>query len=186
MLTTWMLNQPAVSGSVPADGSPLAMLSDVGQTVAGQPLTLSANGFDPAQANSSLTYAWDFGDGSRASGSNVTHTYRATGTYTLTLTATSASGSRVVKKTLRVSFSPVTYSNPYSPLRGLNTPNPGVKLPSADNTLPAPPALPAPFAQTSFSTPGASNTALATLPPILPSRPSSQPQASLPLWPLIL
>ncbi|HEX7735560.1 MAG TPA: M28 family peptidase [Ktedonobacteraceae bacterium] len=186
MLTTWMLNQPAVSGSVPADGSPLAMLSDVGQTVAGQPFALSASGFDPALASSSLTYAWDFGDGSRASGSNITHTYQAPGAYTLTLTATSASGSRVLKKALRVGFSPTTYSNPYSPLGGLNTPNPGVKVPRADNTLPAPPPLPVPFAQTSSSTPGVSSTALATLPPALPNQPVSTPQTLLPLWPLLL
>lgn len=186
MLTTWMLNQPAVSGSVQADGGPLAMLSDVGQTIVGQQLALSASGFDPAQADAPLTYSWDFGDGSRASGSYVTHTYRTSGTYKLVLTATSTSGSRVVKKTLHVGFSPVTYSNPYSPLGGLNTPNPGVKVPSADNTLPAPPPLLAPFAQTASSTPLASSSALATLPPALPGQPASAPQATLPLWPFIL
>ncbi|HEY0754815.1 MAG TPA: M28 family peptidase [Ktedonobacteraceae bacterium] len=188
MLTTWMLAQPAVSGAVVADGKPLATLSDVGQTVAGQPLTLHASGFDPAQSSAALAYAWDFGDGSTAGGSDVTHTYRATGTYQLTLTATSSGGKRVLQKTLHIGFSPLTYTNPYSPLSGKNTLNPSVKIPAADDTLPPPAPLLAPFANVSASsTPQATTSALATLPPVLSVQPSGSANSTLPpFWPLIL
>ena len=37
-----------------------------------------------------LTYSWDFGDGSRASGVTVTHVYRAPGTYEVALTVSDA------------------------------------------------------------------------------------------------
>lgn len=154
MLTTWMLNQPAFGGSVPADGNPVAAISDIGQTVAGQPFTLDANAsFDPTQSGAALSYTWNFGDGATATGPAVRHTYSSTGTYTLTLTASSSSGRRVVQKVLRVGAAPNTYSNPYSPLRGTNVPNPAVKIPTPDNTLPAQPPLAAPFAQLAAPTP---------------------------------
>ena len=150
-----LFRSPAVSGAVVADGSPLAAMSDVGQTVVGQPLAVSASGFDPAQSSATLSYTWNFGDGSTVSGASVTHTYRSSGTYTLTLTATSSGGTRVVKKILRVGFSPGTYSNPYSPLSGKNRPNPAVKIPASNNTLPAHPPLLTPFAQSASLTPQA-------------------------------
>ncbi|MEV6474218.1 ThuA domain-containing protein [Streptomyces sp. NPDC051657] len=39
-----------------------------------------------------LTYAWDFGDGSRSTAANPTHTYKKNGTYTATLTAEDPTG----------------------------------------------------------------------------------------------
>ena len=154
MLTTWMLNQPEFGGSVPADGNPVVAISDIGQAVVGQPLALDANAsFDPVQSGAALSYTWNFGDGTSASGPVVRHTYSSTGTYTLTLTAASSSGRRVVRKVLRVGTEPNTYSNPYSPLRGTNSHNPAVKIPAPDNTLPAQPPLAAPFAQTVTPTP---------------------------------
>lgn len=186
MLTTWMLNQPAVGGSAPANSDPLATISDVGQTVVGQPLALMASGFDPVPANTALSYSWNFGDGSSASGVSVKHTYRASGTYQLVLTATSASGKRVVRKTLHIGFTPVQYSNPYSPLRGKNAHNPAVPIPTADDTLPAPSPLPAPFAQSASLTPQASTSPLAAL-PTAPSAPAAHaPPASPSFWPIIL
>ena len=186
MLTTWMLNQPAVGGVVAADGNPLVVVSDVGQTLVDQSLALTASGFDPAQSDTTLAYNWDFGDGSTASGARVTHTYRSAGIYTLTLTATSTGGQRVVKKILRASFSPVIYSNPYAPLRGINTPNSNVKIPIADNTLPAHPPLSAPFTQSVSPAPQASTSPLA----VLPTAPASLPTSTAPTpafpWPLVL
>ncbi len=39
-----------------------------------------------------LTYAWDFGDGTKGEGLNPTHTYKKVGTYTATFTATDPEG----------------------------------------------------------------------------------------------
>ncbi|MFG3496867.1 ThuA domain-containing protein [Streptomyces sp. NPDC047928] len=39
-----------------------------------------------------LTYSWDFGDGTRSTTANPTHTYRTNGTYTATVTATDPTG----------------------------------------------------------------------------------------------
>ncbi|MCM8780109.1 MAG: PKD domain-containing protein, partial [Candidatus Omnitrophica bacterium] len=47
-----------------------------------------------------VSYAWDFGDGKRASGEQVTHTYARTGKYTVTLTVTDDSGLECNKATV--------------------------------------------------------------------------------------
>ncbi len=160
MLTVWMLNQPDFGGSVPADGNPLAAISDIGQTVAGQSLSLNASAsFDPATGNSSdLTYSWNFGDGSSASGPSVSHTYARPGSYRLILTVTSPTGTRAISKTLSVGTAPDTYANPYSPLPATNTPNPAVTIPTPDNSLPVQPALPAVQTPTPVPTPALSPT----------------------------
>jgi hypothetical protein len=154
MFTTWMLNQSAIGGSVPTDGSPLAAISDIGQTVAGQPLMLDAEAaFDPSSTGAGLSYAWNFGDGATAIGPTVKHIYQSTGVYTLTLTVSASSARRVVRKTLYVGSVPNVYSNPYSPLSGHNVPNPAVKIPTSDAGLPAQPPLAAPFVQLVTPTP---------------------------------
>src|SRR5947199_7944342 len=89
MLTTWMLNQMDILGQVSSeDGTPdfipIATISDIGQTVVGKRITLDARtSFDPA--GGTLTYTWDFGDGTKASGIVVMHTYTKVGNYTLKL-----------------------------------------------------------------------------------------------------
>jgi hypothetical protein len=136
MLTAWMLNQPAILGAAPADGKPLAAISDVGQLQPGQPVALDANAsFDPASAGA-LAYAWDFGDGATASGVSVTHTYASAGTYTLTLTARGPSGTRAVRKTLTVTAQPPVYANPYAQYASNGRPpaNPQVTLPQPNDT----------------------------------------------------
>jgi len=45
----------------------------------------------PAGAKA-VTYEWNFGDGKRARGETVTHTYTRTGTYRVTLTVTDSAG----------------------------------------------------------------------------------------------
>lgn len=145
MLTTWMLNQPDMLGQAPSDGNPIAAISDIGQTLVGQSISLDAKAsFDPTNSGNALTYAWNFGDGTTASGVGVNHTYSRVGTYTLTLTVTSPTGKRSISKTINVGTQPHTYSNPYSPLGGMNQLNPAVRLPVPDNNLPERPALASP------------------------------------------
>ena len=153
MLTTWMLNQPDMLGQATEDGNPIAAISDIGQTVAGQNIALDARAsFDPLNLGGPLDYAWNFGDGMTTTGINVNHTYRQVGNYTLTLTITSAGGRRVISKTLNVGNGPDFYSNPYSPLGGINRHNPAVTIASPNNNLPAQPFLNPPLIATSAPT----------------------------------
>src|SRR5207248_167115 len=59
-----------------------------------------------------------------------------------TLTVTSQTGKRRISKMLSIGTVPNTYDNPYSPLRGKNSYNPAVTIPTANNNLPVQPWLP--------------------------------------------
>ncbi|HZU01939.1 MAG TPA: PKD domain-containing protein, partial [Ktedonobacteraceae bacterium] len=138
MLTTWMLNQPDILGQVNADANPIAAISDVGKIQVGQSITLNAKAsFDPRNASTSLTYEWDFGDSTKASGETVSHTYVAKGAYTLSLMVSSATGVRRMQKTVNVLTQTVVYHNPYAayPADGNPLPNPAVVLPTPKDTL---------------------------------------------------
>ena len=138
MLTTWMLHQPSILGEAAFDGKPLAAISDIGQTVINQPVALDAKAsFDPRDPNGTLHYAWNFGDGTTATGIAVNHTYAKIGNYTLTLTVTSPSGTRKVSKTIAVAITPTSYPNPYERYQATGYPptNPQVILPTP---IPAP------------------------------------------------
>ncbi|TME08577.1 MAG: M28 family peptidase [Chloroflexi bacterium] len=141
MLTTWMLNQPAILGLATAK-NPIATISDIGQTVVNQNIPLNATAsYD--LTNSPLSYAWDFGDGSTAAGINVNHIYTKAGTYTLTLTIRSATGTRRISKVLTVVPQSTIYDNPYagSTQDGMPPPNPTVILPTP-NDAPARQVIP--------------------------------------------
>jgi PKD domain/Peptidase family M28 len=172
MFTTWMLNQPDMLGEASADGNPIATISDIGQTVVGQNIALDAKAsFDPFNAGGSLSYAWNFGDSTATTGISVNHVYRRVGNYTLTLTVTSPGGKRTIAKTINVGNGSNYYSNPYSPLGGINRHNPAVTIATANNKLPAQPSLkplmiatPAPTV-TAVPTTAASPTPVATVVP---------------------
>jgi PKD repeat protein len=142
MLTTWMLNQPAILGETATSnlppGTPVATISDIGQTLVGQELTLNANtSFVANITHNALTYVWNFGDGTRASGKEVRHTYTRAGTYTITLSSSSASSTNEVKKTVLVTLQTISYHNIYAGYVGNGIPpsNPQVQLPEPDDTL---------------------------------------------------
>jgi hypothetical protein len=135
MITSWMLAQDDILGTAPADGNPIAAISDVGQTVAGQPLALDARAaFDPA--GGSLSYRWSFGDGANATGVAVTHTYAAPGTYTLVLTVQSGSGTRQITKSLTVTAQAQPVPNPYEHFAADGRPpvNPAFVIPPQTGT----------------------------------------------------
>ncbi len=136
MLTTWMLNQPDILGQATANQSPVAAISDIGQTIAGHAITLDAGAsYDPA--GHPLTYAWDLGDGTKASGVTTTHTYAKTGTYNLKLTVSSAASTRTITKVINVVTQTTSYDNPYAHDQqdGFPLPNPAVTLPTANDQL---------------------------------------------------
>jgi len=132
MLTTWMLNQPGILGSVVWDHLPIAAISDIGTAMPGQPLALDAHAsYDPGSGGQ-LSYAWNFGDGTSATGVSVSHSYQRVGTYTLILKVTSSSGrTRTIIKSIVVSSQPPTYTNPYAKFQSNGVPpsNPAVQLP---------------------------------------------------------
>ena len=57
--------------------------------------TFKAEGF-AASDNSTLSYAWDFGDGARETGATVSHLYPGRGVFTVSVTASTASGASAV------------------------------------------------------------------------------------------
>ena len=133
-LTVWMLDQPAVLGEAPATGGPLAAIGDIGQPLAGHPLSLTAQAMAAsATAGAALTYGWTFGDGATGSGATVTHTYAQPGSYTLTLSVRESAGATsVVTKSLIIVAQATTYPNPYAGLQQDGAPpaNPLVTLPT--------------------------------------------------------
>jgi Peptidase family M28/PKD domain len=168
MLTTWMLNQPDILGQVTVNQRPVAAISDIGQTIAGQRIRLDARAsFDPA--GNALTYAWDFGDGTKASGISVAHVYKIKGNYTLKLTVSSSQASHTVVKSIDVLTRATSYNNPYARDQqdGYPPPNPSVIYPRPNNSLSdqvltvvAAATATALTPTTSPSTPGISNPAI--------------------------
>lgn len=149
MLTTWMLNQPDILGQASADNNPIAAISDVGQTRIGQSISLDAKAsFDPNNSTNTLTYTWDFGDGTLGNGLTVNHAYSTTGNYTLRLTVTSSTGGKcIVSKPISVTKSVTSYPNPFTNDHptGYPPPNKSVVLPTGNATgivsvTPTPPA----------------------------------------------
>ncbi len=136
MLTTWMLNQPEILGQSSSNQSPIAAISDVGQTIAGHTITLDAGAsYDPV--GNTLTYTWNFGDGTQANGIAVTHTYTRTGTYDLKLTISSTGGTRTITKVINVVTHPTSYDNPYAHDQqdGFPPANPAATLPTPNDQL---------------------------------------------------
>jgi beta-lactamase superfamily II metal-dependent hydrolase/PKD repeat protein len=61
--------------------------------IVGESVALAGTGGDPGAADvPTLAYAWDFGDGTGATGASATHAYAAAGTYVATLTVTDDDG----------------------------------------------------------------------------------------------
>ena len=84
---------PSVSIAVGAD------------TTSGSPVSLRGFGRDPG--GDELTYAWDFGDGTTASGSTLVHTFRDPGTYQVRLTVQDEDGaSTTVVRSVEISAEP--------------------------------------------------------------------------------
>lgn len=88
------LGQYTVTGSVTAPGpvAPVAVISAT-PTSGDAPLVVSFSGSGSFDGDGSVVaHAWNFGDGTLASGATVSHVYGAAGDYTAVLTVTDNSG----------------------------------------------------------------------------------------------
>ncbi|MGH7645990.1 MAG: PKD domain-containing protein [Gemmatimonadales bacterium] len=76
---------PADAPPPPGNGAPLAV-AQANPTSGTAPLAVAFAGTGSSDPDGDpLTYAWDFGDGTRGSGATVSHTYQSAGTYVATL-----------------------------------------------------------------------------------------------------
>lgn len=90
-----------ISVSSVNDTPVIASLSATSVSRAGKSYQFISETYD-VDRNDSLTYSWDFGDGSRsAGGSSTRHDFKRKGTYIVTLTVTDASGA-IATKTVSV------------------------------------------------------------------------------------
>ena len=81
----------AGGGCLPTDEPPTARFNVVpGSPTASQPA--SFDGSPSQDADGTLSFSWQFGDGSTGSGALPSHTYASPGNYTVTLTVTDAGG----------------------------------------------------------------------------------------------
>lgn len=79
-------------------------------------LVLTANGAGSTDLDGSIaSYAWQFGDGSVATGVNPTHTYTANGTYEVTLVVTDDDGAASVPVTQQVTVTSLAPSAAFTP-----------------------------------------------------------------------
>jgi len=70
------------------------------QPVVGEPSTFTSIGEDPD--GTIVKYAWDFGDGNKGTGANITHTYTVAGDYTVRLTVVDDHGISSSNKTTTI------------------------------------------------------------------------------------
>ena len=141
MLTTWMLNQPAILGAASSNSGPIATIADFGPTVVGHTMRFDATGsYLPANPATPLSYAWNFGDGSSGSGISVQHSYSTPGAYTLTLTVSTGNAQHLMNKPITVTSQSIQYPNSYANYEpnGVPQPNSTVVLPTPTDATPTP------------------------------------------------
>ena len=94
-MLAWGMVQPEQGGATPVADGPVAYYEALpNEAGVGDPVTFDARGThrlgDGKVAYDGLTYAWDFGDGTSASGDTVSHAYARKGVYDSRLTVTDA------------------------------------------------------------------------------------------------
>jgi hypothetical protein len=132
-VTLWMLIQPNVMGLAAAPTGPVGTISDLPNHIQpGTALALSAPG-SYSSAGGTLTYSWDFGDGTTSSGQQVQHSWASAGSYKVKLTIQDSAGqSVVIEKTVGVGQNVTEFENPFGgdPGDGFVPSNPGVPVPT--------------------------------------------------------
>lgn len=114
--------------AAPENTPPVAVMT-ADPTSGSAPLLVSFVGTDSHDADGTITScAWDFGDGSTATGATVAHTYAAAGIYTASLLVTDDDGATgsasttitvtAVQPSMTATITSVTYAKSSSTLRG--------------------------------------------------------------------
>jgi hypothetical protein len=108
------------SGSRPGNQPPVAKLTAT-PTSGNSPLTVAFSAMGSTDPDGALvTHAWDFGDGQKATGVTVSHTYTQRGAYTATLTVKDNNGATASASVpIQVTATPVEApTNLYTQLNG--------------------------------------------------------------------
>jgi large repetitive protein len=90
-----LASEPSTTTATVNDTPNQAPVADPGgpySGAAGTAIQLDGSGSSDPDGDTPLTYAWDLGDGSTATGVAPTHTYGAAGTYTVSLVVTDSRG----------------------------------------------------------------------------------------------
>jgi PKD repeat protein len=75
----------------PANSAPQAAFSAAGTVAAGDALAFDASASSDADGDT-LSYSWDFGDGTHGGGAQLAHVFAGSGSFTVTLTVTDGRG----------------------------------------------------------------------------------------------
>jgi PKD repeat protein len=95
--------------------APTALFTVPASALAGEAVQVSATGSSDPDPGDSLSYSWDFGDGTTASTANSTHIFQSGGDYAVKLTVTDPTGLQATAtKTIDVSAPPTTPGDPSS------------------------------------------------------------------------
>jgi chitodextrinase len=89
----WVVNQDCQGDAI----NGLTATND-GPTLLGSATQLIAS----ISGGSSVSYSWDFGDGSSGTGAVITHQYAAPGSYTATVTASNTFGQETAETNVKV------------------------------------------------------------------------------------
>lgn len=134
VVTLWMLIQPDVMGLAPAPTGPVGAISDLPNGIQpGHALSLAALGAY-APAGGTLSYSWDFGDGTTSSGQQAQHSWASAGSYTLKLTIQDSAGQQAtIQKTVVVGQEVQQFHNRFEdfpPSDGYEPSNPSLTVPT--------------------------------------------------------
>ena len=97
---------PSSGATAPQFTSPVAASASI--VSVSQTVSFTAAATDPN--GGTVTFTWDFGDGTNATGATVSHAYSATGGFTVTATATSSGGTASSSVAITVGNAPVITS----------------------------------------------------------------------------